>query len=543
MKDNYKTKKQLIKELMKLQKRIIELEALKSESKKVEEKLKESRTHFKTLFNNLVDPVVIVDSKGNFLEVTDRVEELTGFKKQDLIGKNFLKINIVTKKSKEILISNLMKRMAGVEIKPYEIEVLTKDGKKLQYEVNATKINYKGKPAVLNIFRDINERKRAEDEAHKIHLGLVKAHEELQHAFEDEKLLRDQLIQSEKLVSLGQMGAKIAHEINNPLTVIRLSAQLWQHREINEKLKKTFDIIDLESQRIKNITSTYMNLSRPTPPKKEALNLNDVVEEGVKNLITTGEIKHYEIRKNFQLDIPKVNGDRDRLIQVFRNLIVNASHAMADRESQILTLGSSISKDRKFVEVSIQDTGCGIEKEKLDKIFKIYYTTKMAGVGTGLGLVVVKDIIEKQHKGKIWVESEVNKGTTFTVQLPLEVEKEKNKILVVDDDIYIRNTLADFLEDKNLSVLKASNGQEAFNLFKRYQPDVVISDIQMPIMNGFELIERIKKEKPNQRIIMMTGFGYEFDIRERLENSNIPYFTQPANLHAVLKMIQDELKR
>ncbi len=111
----------------------------------------------------MVDPVVIVDGKGKFLEITDKVEEITGFKKEELLGKNFLRSKIVTAKSKAILMKNLAKRMMGMDVAPYEVEVLTKDGRKIPYEINAAKMEYKGKPADMVVFRDITKRKKAEE--------------------------------------------------------------------------------------------------------------------------------------------------------------------------------------------------------------------------------------------------------------------------------------------------------------------------------------------------------------------------------------------
>lgn len=132
--------------------------------KKLEREIKKSKKHFQNLFNNIIDPVVIVDSKGKFLEISDNLEKSTGHKKEDLIGKNFMKVKVVTEKSKRLLLKNLIKRMAGVKIKPYEIEVLTADGRVLPFEINAAKIEYLGKPADMVIFRDISERKKMQKE-------------------------------------------------------------------------------------------------------------------------------------------------------------------------------------------------------------------------------------------------------------------------------------------------------------------------------------------------------------------------------------------
>ncbi|MCK4641232.1 MAG: response regulator, partial [Candidatus Marinimicrobia bacterium] len=217
--------------------------------------------------------------------------------------------------------------------------------------------------------------------------------------------------------------------------------------------------------------------------------------------------------------------------------------AMADSEEKTLTLRSSVSKDGKFAEVSIQDSGSGIEKEKLDKIFEVYFTTKVDGLGTGLGLVVVKDIVEKQHKGRVFVESEVGKGTTFSIQLPLKVERKQMKILIVEDEAYIREFYMTFFEDKGLEVFLAVNGKEALDNYEKIQPDIILSDIDMPVMDGFELVREIKSRKPEQKIVLMTGLYYETSVKEQLNKANIPFFTKPANLNDVWKIVSEELKK
>jgi len=132
--------------------------------KQIEEKLRESEAHFKNLFHVMVDPVIIVDKKGQFLEITDRMEEIIGYKREDFIGKSFLNTKLATAKSKAIMMKNLTKRLMGMEVKPYEVEMITKDGQKIPFEINAIKIDYKGQAADLVSLRDITERKKAEKE-------------------------------------------------------------------------------------------------------------------------------------------------------------------------------------------------------------------------------------------------------------------------------------------------------------------------------------------------------------------------------------------
>jgi len=146
-----------------------------TERKKAEEELQESKSHFQTLFNVMVDPVVIVGGEGKILEITNRVQEVTGFKREELLGKNFHKIKILTAKSEVIVTKNLVKRMMGAKITPYEVEIITKDRKKIVVEANAAKIKYRGKPTVMAVFRDLSGRKKAQGELQRTLEKLRKA--------------------------------------------------------------------------------------------------------------------------------------------------------------------------------------------------------------------------------------------------------------------------------------------------------------------------------------------------------------------------------
>jgi len=135
-----------------------------TELKRAEEELKEAKSHFETLFNVVVDPVVIIDGKGKILEITNRAQEVIGYNREELVGKSFLKMNLLTAKSKAIAIKNLAKRIMGMKIVPYEIEMLTKDGKKISFEIKGARIDYRGKPADMVVLRDLTERKKTQEE-------------------------------------------------------------------------------------------------------------------------------------------------------------------------------------------------------------------------------------------------------------------------------------------------------------------------------------------------------------------------------------------
>ncbi len=208
-----------------------------TDRKQMEKELKEAKNHFQGMFNVMVDPVVIVDSKGKFLEITEKVEELTGYKKEELLGKNFLGTRIVTAKSKRILLKNLFKRMAGIKIKPYEIEGLTKDGKKIPFEVNASKIKYKEKTADMVVLRDISERKKAQ-------LELMKSEERFRKFFENEPEYCYMInldgtildINSSALVTLGYTKDEL---VGKPVTTLYSPKSQKKAKELFEKWNKT----------------------------------------------------------------------------------------------------------------------------------------------------------------------------------------------------------------------------------------------------------------------------------------------------------------
>jgi len=170
-----------------------------TERKKAEKDLLESREHFRTLFNTMIDPVAIVDSKGKVLEITDKVGEITGFERSEMIGKNFLSLKIATKKTKAIMIKNLLKRMAGLYIPPYEIEILTKDGRKVPYEINAAKIDYMGKKVDMVVFRDISQRKKSEE-------MIKKSEEKFRSIFEN---VDDIIIKIDKFGKILEINKKV----------------------------------------------------------------------------------------------------------------------------------------------------------------------------------------------------------------------------------------------------------------------------------------------------------------------------------------------
>lgn len=228
--------------------------------------------------------------------------------------------------------------------------------------------------------------------------------------------MQDYLIQSEKLASLGKIAAGVAHEINNPLTSILINTHLMLEKtEKGHRFYEGLGLIADETARCTNIVKGLLEFSRQNPPQKAYSDVNDIINRTLQLLENQAAFQNINFIKRLDGDLPQIKVDRDKIKQVFWNLMINASEAMPKGGS--LTITSQVSSDSKYIEVVFIDTGVGIPKEAMSKLFDPFFTTKASG--TGLGLAVSYGIIE-QHKGKIDVKSEPGQGSVFTVSLPVE---------------------------------------------------------------------------------------------------------------------------
>jgi two-component system NtrC family sensor kinase len=229
--------------------------------------------------------------------------------------------------------------------------------------------------------------------------------------------IQAQLVRSEKLASLGELVAGIAHEINNPLTGIMVFASLLSNDpKLNPDLRSDLETITRQAERCARIVKGLLEFSRESTPHKQPASLNDIMDATFALIGNQASFHDITVSKDYGMDIPEVMVDPNLIEQVFVNILLNASHAMPDGGE--LRINSGVSPETTHVYMKINDTGCGIPEEHLKKIFDPFFTTKETK-GTGLGLSVSYGIIES-HGGKIEVESTVGVGTTFTVKLPIE---------------------------------------------------------------------------------------------------------------------------
>jgi len=258
----------------------------------------------------------------------------------------------------------------------------------------------------------------------KARASLDVAHQELGTYVQQLKESQEQLIQAEKLTSLGQMAASIAHELNNPLAGVLVYTKLLSKKVAHDTFMKEEALsylskMESEVSRSSRIIRNLLDFARQTEPALRLVDINQVLEQALSLVSHQAQLQNIEVIRELSPSLPKVTADFDQLQQVFTNLSLNAIQAMPDGGR--LTLRSSVVDNE--IMVAVQDTGCGISKENLAKLFTPFFTTKEKGKGVGLGLAVVHGIIER-HRGKVKVQSEVGKGTTFSVYLEVHSDEE-----------------------------------------------------------------------------------------------------------------------
>lgn len=253
------------------------------------------------------------------------------------------------------------------------------------------------------------------------------AHKELGTYVQRLKENQEQLIQTEKLTSLGQMAASIAHEVNNPLAGVLVYTQLLTKKIAGGNIPKEIALdylskMDSELTRSTKLIRSLLDFARQSPPTLREIEFNDVVNQALDLTAHSAELQHVEVIRELAPSLPKLMADFDQLQQVCTNLILNAIQAMP--EGGRLTLHTSANNSQVIIEV--QDTGCGISPENMRKLFTPFFTTKEKGKGVGLGLAVAHGIIQR-HQGRIEVQTKEGEGTTFTIYLPLHLEEEGGK--------------------------------------------------------------------------------------------------------------------
>lgn len=373
-----------------------------TERKQVEKILKASEEKYSTLVENGYDGIVIVQD-GLFKFVNSKIIEITGFMKEEIIGTPFLKL--IPSEDKKIVRERYKNRLKRENLhNHYENNILTKDGRKIPVEINISQIEYENRPAFMEIVRDVSEHKKLEE----LHL-------------ENERLISVNKAKSEFL-------SIMSHELRTPLTSIIGYSGLMREkkRELSAKNKSYLDNILNSSQHLLDLIENILDLAKMEAGKMELIikniHVNETIDEVIRLMETKTELHKVILRTEIDPDLDYIQADEQKFKQILFNLISNA--VKYGKKEGIITI--STKKETYTARFSIADNGIGIKKEDLDRIFEkfeqIDNRTSRQYEGAGLGLAITKQLIE-MHGGKIMVESEYGRGTTFTFFLPLIANK------------------------------------------------------------------------------------------------------------------------
>lgn len=370
---------------------------------------------------------------------------------------------------------------------------------------------------------------------------------------------QEQLIQSEKLRSLGIMTNGIAHDFNNILGVILGRTQLLMRKTRDEDILADLKTIEMASFKG---SSTIRRMQDYTRIRKDelftAIQLNDLIPEVIAITETRWKDEAHEKGLMIQVgtdfkDIPLINGNASELKDVLINVVFNAIDAMPHGgRIEFRTYPETVDGD-PWVAVEVSDTGTGIAQDVQSKVFEPFFTTKDSG-GWGLGMSVAYGIIQR-HKGNISFKSLPGQGTTFCLRFPGALflqqmpepktasptvsEKKQKRILVIDDDDGMRLMLSEILEIDRHDVASASSGREALELFRNGHYDVVLTDLGMPEMSGWDLAHEIKKLSAATRIIMITGWGTQLDQQKAAESGVEKILPKPVSCEEILKCVAE----
>ena len=475
-----------------------------------QEELLESERRFRLAFETSPDAVNINRMEdGLYVDVNEGFTSLTGFTREEVIGKTSVEINLWNNPD------DRKKLIQGLRAKGYydnlEAQFRKKDASIGIGLMSARVMTLKGVPHILSITRDITERKRVEKEKEK---------------------LEAQLVQAQKMESIGTLAGGIAHDFNNILAAIIGYSELALD-DVSDPVKLKAEISEVikAGGRAKNLVAQILTFSRKTEQAYTPLELPTLVKESLKMLRsvipTTIDIRSELIESGLVMSNPT------QIHQLMMNLCTNAAHAMEETGGVLsVTLGKTIfsGEDARdlvispgaYIKLTVSDTGHGMTPEIMEKIFEPYFTTKELGRGTGLGLSVVHGIV-KSHGGSIVCRSKPEKGTTFEVYLPeLELGKEpvesvkedylfkgSERILFIDDEPDLASIAKKMLGKLGYDVTTSTSSLEALDLFKADPDrfDLVVTDMTMPGMTGDKLARKLMEIRPGIPVILCTGYS------------------------------------
>jgi len=486
-----------------------------------DDELDRERKRFRVLVEKTPLGVSIIGEDGHYKYVNPKFVEIFGYTLEDIpTGREWFRKACPDRKYRMQVIStwiNDQKESKLEEPRPRTFTVKCKDG--LEKLIHFRPVTMETGEQFV-IYENITERKR----------------------------LEAQLLHAQKMESLGAIASGMAHNFRNILSEISINSQLLQMKyQSKPPLIATLERINSAVKKGAQLIDGLMQFSRKGGVKNlEILNLAQVIQEAF-DIVS----KSFDKKVNFQIEHPEilpVMGDHLGLSQVIMNLCINARDAMPDGGELHIEAGQKEGR----AEIIISDTGVGMGKETLEKCFDPFFTTKEVGKGTGLGLSTSYGII-REHNGEIHVSSEIGKGTTFKIVLPISSPEKGDregiisdvicgrgqKILIVDDEIDLLQPMEELLESIGYEAVSVSSGEAAISRHASWQPDALLIDRNMPEMDGITCAKKIAEKDSTVKIVLISGYeekgpnGIDPKIKDLISG----YLTKPLGINGLSKTL------
>ena len=486
-----------------------------AERARVQQALENSAEEYRSMFDASIDGLVLWNAAGEIVDVNPALWKMYGYSQEEYLA---LPPGKFVGPSYH---PDFLRSIAAGEPLHAEITELRKDGSALEVEVHGIPMQYRGKPHVLTIARDITEKKRSAEE-------LTRQ--------------RERLYQREKLAALGSLLAGVAHELNNPLSVVVARSIMLEEQGAPATQSAALKI-RTAAERCARIVRTFLAMARQQQPERGPVAINEVVSAALDITGYTVRTSGIEVELDLANDIPPILADADQLHQVLLNLIINAQHALQDQPPpRRIRVSTRCDSAADAIRITVADNGPGIPADLRARVFEPYFTTKPIGVGTGVGLAVSLGIVEA-HGGTLTVDCPIEGGAVFIITLPVgtvqvahveamptgEVSTSERTILIVDDEAEIRETLAEILTGARHRVVTVASGREALERMAVEHYDVILTDIRMPDLDGRSLYQEIERRWPERagRVVFVTGDTLASKLREFAAEGGRPVIEKP----------------
>jgi len=490
-----------------------------------------TKERYQTLFDQANEAIIITQAEDfRIVELNRAAERLLGITREDA-GRHSLTAFCQLKAS-EGPTPQTGAEWFQIICRQRPLNLVRKNGGIVPVEVDGARVDFDGCSSFQFYLREITERAQ----------------------------LEQQLRQAEKLSALGQMISGVAHELNNPLAVIKGYLELvLAHHTLDPKTRVDLQKAVHESNRAAKLVGNFLSFARNQPARREMVDFNKLVQDVVElrkfDLMVAGA----ELKLDLDASTPETAADPDQVQQLLVNLINNALHAMLD-VSRRRTLKITTMKTPAAVRICVEDSGPGVPIELVGKIFEPFFTTKEVGTGTGLGLSIAHSIMT-EHKGKILHQPSSLGGAAFILEFPFapiptatsettEIvcvktpepktpQGDRGEILILDDEPSIAEMLSEMLEIIGYKATICHMPQRALELLNARRFDVIISDFRMPGMNGRQFFEAVQQKSPElaTRIVFLTGDMVSDSTRMFLESVGNPYLAKPFHLANVRETI------